>query len=299
MHAAAWRVAVVAALAALPLAACAGPDDDDTTGRPGPDGAPDSPGSPGNGGADGDRPVCLRGEPFVADGRVTLDPAAAGDADRVQALRWEPHDGCERFVIDLTREDGAAASSAGSVEADVLRGLGVVRVSLRDVEWVEPDATEATFDGDLARAAYSVWSPDGRWTYVDLHLAGEAEAFVTLLDDPARVVVDLRPGGGPVPAPPASARHVVVLRPRAGTASYPLTITGYARTFESNVVARLERGGEDVRETFTTATAWADAWGHYSLTIEDGPTGPVRLHVGDYSARDGTWEGAVVELRMR
>jgi hypothetical protein len=90
-----------------------------------------------------------------------------------------------------------------------------------------------------------------------------------------------------------------VLEPRPGAASYPLTITGYARTFEANVVARLEEDGEDVHVAFTTATAWADAWGHFSLTIHAGPTGPIRLHVGEYSAKDGTWEGAVVELRVR
>jgi hypothetical protein len=91
----------------------------------------------------------------------------------------------------------------------------------------------------------------------------------------------------------------VVLQPRPGTASYPLTVTGYARTFEANVVVRLERDGDDVYDDFTTATAWTDAWGHYSFTIPDGPTGPVVLHVGEYSARDGTWDGVAVELDMR
>jgi hypothetical protein len=89
------------------------------------------------------------------------------------------------------------------------------------------------------------------------------------------------------------------VEPRPGAATYPLTVTGYARTFEANVVARLEREGEEVVETFTTATAWVDAWGQFSLTIAEGPTGPVVLHVGERSARDGTWQGAAVELNMR
>jgi hypothetical protein len=274
-------------LLALTLVGCPGPADD---ARPAP-----PVGEP----AGGDLPVCLLGEPFVADGVIPLGPPAAGDADRVQALRWERHDGCERLVIDLSGENGMAASAPGPVEVEVIRELGVVRVSLPGVRSVEPDATDARFAAGLARAAYAVWSPDGRWTYVDLHLADEAEAFATLLDDPARVVVDLRPGGGALPAPPAADGRVVVLEPRPGAASYPLTITGYARTFEANVVARLEEDGEDVHVAFTTATAWADAWGHFSLTIHAGPTGPIRLHVGEYSAKDGTWEGAVVELRMR
>lgn len=245
-----------------------------------------------------DAPVCLRGQPFVADGHVPVETAASGDAREISHLRWERHDGCERFVIDLAGEDGAPATSAGNVDAEVLRGLGVVRIHLRDVERVDPDATDARFDGALARAAYAVWSPDGRWTYVDLHLADAAEAHVLLLGEPGRVVVDLRPGGGALPAPPATTRRVVVLEPRPGRASYPLTVTGYARTFEANVVARLE-APEAVRDTFTTATAWVDAWGHYSMTFHDGPTGTVELHVGEHSARDGTWEGAVVELEAR
>jgi len=246
-----------------------------------------------------DAAVCLQGQPFVADGAVPVDGGGPGDAAEVGALRWEQHPGCERFVIDLVAEDGSPAASAGEVRVEVLRERGVVRVSLRDVERVEQDATDATLDGPLARAAYVMWSDEGRWIDVDLHLAGEAEVHATVLGDPARVVVDLRPGGGPVPPPPIAGERVVVLEPRPGETAYPLTITGYARTFEANVVARIERGGEEVAETFTTATAWVDAWGHFSLTFEHGPAGPIVLHVGEYSARDGTWEGVAVELTMR
>lgn len=246
-----------------------------------------------------DAPVCMQGGPFVVDGSIPVPSAEISDADRVQGLRWHSYDGCERVVIDLATEDGEAAEGTGEVRGDVLRELGVVRLSLRDVEWVEATATDTTFTGRLTGAAYSVWSPHGRWVYVDVHLAGPAEARVTALDQPARVVLDLRPGGPPVPEPAPRARQVVVLEPRPGPASYPLTVSGYARTFESNVVVRLEQSGEDVHEDFTTATAWADAWGHYSFTIEEGPVGPLVLHVGDYSARDGVWEGVAIDLVMR
>jgi hypothetical protein len=235
--------------------------------------------------------VCLAGEPFVASGTVSVDADPSGDAHRVGALRWEAHPGCERFVIDLQLDDGSPAASAGEVRAEVLRDLGLIRVSLRGVEWVDPDATDETFDGPLARAAYAMWSPDGRWVDVDLHLSGEAEAHVSLLRDPARVVVDLRPGGGPVPPPPPTADRVVVLEPRGGEVRFPLTVRGYARTFEANVVARIEQNGRDIDQTFTTATAYVDAWGYFTLTFDRGPAGPIVLHVGEHSARDGTWGG--------
>jgi hypothetical protein len=288
---------IIVWMLALALAAMGcGPGADDS---PPPSPAADGADAGEGGAANGEAPVCLRAAPFVADGPVPTDRGGPGDAARVQALRWHDYDACERVVIDLARENGGAASAAGAVDVALLRELGVVRVSLRDVEWVQPDATDASFGGDLARSAYAVWSPDGRWTFVDLHLAAGAEAAATVLPNPARVVVDLRPGGGAFPGPPLSTRRVVVLQPRPGSGSYPLTVTGYARTFEANVVARLERDGEKVHETFTTATASVDAWGHFSITIQDGPPGPVRLHVGEYSAKDGTWEGAAIDLRMR
>ncbi|MFO7894190.1 MAG: Gmad2 immunoglobulin-like domain-containing protein [Longimicrobiales bacterium] len=256
-----------------------------------------------------DGAVCLQGGPFAAGGGIEVGaggPGASsragttGDvADRVGRLRWHRYDGCERFVMDLVDGAGEAVAGSGAVSAEVLRDLGVVRVTLRDVAGAEPDATDATFAGPLARAAYAVASPEGPWVYVDLHLGDAAEAAVSTLRDPARVVVDLRPGGGRVPPPAPSETRVVVLTPRPGPATYPLTVTGYARTFESNVVVRLEREGQEVHEDFTTATAWLDAWGHYSFTIADGPAARVVLHVGEYSARDGTWEGVAVPLDMR
>lgn len=281
-----------AALVLLPISlACGGTD-----GAGGPDRA-----TPGGPEADGavaasDLPVCLQGERYVADGPVAVAPPAGGDARTVSALRWGRHQGCERFVIDLADDAGRAASTPGVVTADVLRALGVLRVELREVERVDPGATDERFDGRLVRAAYVVRSPDGRGTFVDLHLGEPAEAAVLVLDDPARVVVDLRPGGGPLPPPAVTAERVVVLEPRPGRTSPPLTVTGYARTFEGNVVVRLERDGRAVHEAFTTATAWVDAWGHYSLTLTDRATGPLRLHVGEYSARDGAWEGVEIPL---
>lgn len=260
--------------------------------RGGGDGAPDA--------AASDRPICLRGEPFVASGAIPVagaDATTSGRRRAVSALRWEPHDGCERFVIDLDSDDGPPAT-AGAVSAELLRDMRVVRVHLRDAA-TATDATDADFDGPLASGAYSVHAPDDRGIYVDLHLDQAAEAHVTRLTDPARVVVDLRPGGPRLSTPPARGRRVVILEPRPGAASYPLMVTGYARTFEANVVARLMIGDEVVRETFTTSTGWLEAWGDYSMTIPDGPSGTVELQVGEHSARDGSWEGVSVELEIR
>lgn len=280
-----FKRAVAAAISALCLFACSGDVEE-------------SPRAAGNADSTSDAAICLQGDAFIAEGDAPLDADEPGTAHEISGLRWEMHDGCGRFVVDVAEQDGSPAASVSKVRAEVLRELGIVRIHLREVEQVRPEATEASFSG-LARGAYSVRSGEGRWVYVDLHLADEAEVHVDVLDDPGRVVVDLRPGGPAIPPPPAVHQRVVVLEPRGGRQSYPLTITGYARTFEANVVARIEQGGEEVEETFTTATAWAEAWGHFSMTIEQGLPGPTTLHVGEYSARDGSWEGVAIDLEMQ
>lgn len=247
----------------------------------------------------GDLPVCLQAERYASDGDIVVAGATGGALERGQVLdvRWNAHAGCERVVIDLGMADGSAAAAPGMVAASLLRDLGVVRVRLPDVESVDPDATERMTGGELASAAYVVRSRDGG-LYVDLHLGGSAEVAVTTLADPARVVVDLRPGGSAIPAPAASTIRVVMLTPRPGAATYPLTVTGYARTFEANVVARLVQGGDLVVEDHTTATAWTDAWGEFSITFADGPAGAVEVQAGEYSARDGAWEGTAVAVEL-
>jgi hypothetical protein len=238
--------------------------------------------------------VCLQGGPFVARGELAIDRPGDAPPLPIDELRWSAHEGCERFVIALR----GAAVPAG-VAAELIRELGVLRITIPGAATITQEATLLLMDGDLARAAYTLRAPEPRTTWVDLHLAAPAEAFAAVLREPARVVVDLRPGGGGVPEPPVAGDRVVVLEPRPGATAYPLRITGYARTFEANVVIRLEQGGEDRVETFTTATDWVDAWGHFTLTVAEGPTGPVRLHVGEHSARDGTWQGVVVDLELR
>jgi hypothetical protein len=243
-------------------------------------------------------PVCLQGETFVAEGPLPVPATPAGDARRISALRWSRHPGCERLVIDLAAESGAPASRPGAVSAELLRPLGVVRLTLPGVTMVDPRATEGRFDGPLAAAAYVFFSADGLLG-ADLHLGAPAEAHVSVLEAPARVVIDLRPGGAPLPRPVAAGQHIVVLEPRPGPASYPLAVSGYARQFEANVVARLEQGGREVALAFTTAAGWLDSWGAFELALEEGPAGSVVLHVGDFSARDGAWEGVAVALEMR
>src|SRR5690606_28602631 len=126
-----------------------------------------------------------------------------------------------------------------------------------------------------------------------------ARAFV--LDLPARLVVDVQPGGGPVgeAAHGGAADNVVVVMPgEQGTLDYPIDIAGYGRTFEANVLARLYQDGTMVAETNTTAASWAESWGQFSAIIDSGPTGDLELFVGTESAQDGSEQGVRLQVAM-
>lgn len=145
------------------------------------------------------------------------------------------------------------------------------------IEMVEATAPKyMRFGGQLAEQAFIVRSGgvSVRSLFVDVHLASPAEARVLTVGSPARVVVDLRPGGGSLGAPaeqlfgaqdPAG---VVVFTPISGPASYPLRITGYARTFEANVISEGlgRQGGQRAAQTFGLASDYIEAWGAYELT---------------------------------
>lgn len=264
----------------------------------------DAPGAPTNTAGPGTTPtptaVCL-GEGFRESGELASFGGPAGPAEKIADLRWARHEGCERFVIEFARADGSAASTIGDVRVQFLRDIGVVRINLPN-SIVSTDETDIETGGELVAGAF-VFRPSGGGATgmlsVDLHLGRAALARVTRVENPARIVVDVQPGGAALASTPVRSGLTVVLRPTRGDGSYPLEITGYARHFEANVVARIRQGGTVRAMEFTTGTDWTEVWGFYTIRITSGPTGSVELFVGEDSARDGTEQGVRVNLNMR
>ena len=247
-----------------------------------------------------DRPLCDPAVPAVEDGALVAahDSAAAArsDARGTGAWRFGSEGDCERVVLELTGPP-RPARHAGPVGGRIERSYGRVRVALPD-SLDQVAQADSAFASPIASAAYVVHGIDGRF-YLDVHLASPALARLLALDDPARIAVDLSPGGGAVPVLAPHARNVVVIEPRPGPASYPLTIRGYGRTFEANVIARILVAGKERAGTFGTAADWSLTWGEFELTIPSGPSGPVALFVGELSARDGPPIGVTIPLLMR
>jgi hypothetical protein len=206
-----------------------------------------------------------------------------GDASRISALHTDQDGACEQFVIGFTTEAGAPATSAGNVDVEFLRDIGVIRIALPDI--ADTSITDGVFESALVDRAYVVRSQDGS-LYIDAHLSAPAMARAEIVQSPARVVVQLEPGGEELPSLAPRSDVVVLLTPRGPEATYPLTVSGYARTFEANVVVRILQGGSIASQQVTTATDYLEAWGEFSVVFESGPKGAVQLVVGEGGDQD-------------
>ncbi|MFQ5555159.1 MAG: Gmad2 immunoglobulin-like domain-containing protein [Acidimicrobiia bacterium] len=244
-------------------------------------------------------PPCLGGEtPFTDSGLVATLGTGVGDAASIGSVRWEAHEGCERIVVELLTEDGAPSGSVGESSVAFRPDQGIIRI---DLPVSATGVADASIEGDLAERVFVVRTPQGDLS-VEVHL-GTADPIVVRaseVGEPARLVVDIarsEDGTGRIVGPVVE-DNVVLVAPAPGPARYPLQISGYARTFEANVVARLVVDGAIAGTVSTTAADWLEAWGEFTMSFESGPPGDVTLVVGEVNAADGRFVGAAIRLQM-
>lgn len=207
---------------------------------------------------------------WVAEGPVLELHDGAHDATRLGALTRTETDSGEVFVL---RFDSALGPTTTPADTWLLlgRSRGVLRVvcSLTPTPGVAPTAwTDTVYAaGGLVSAAYVLRTLEGH-VAVDLHLAEPVLARARAGDSARPLEIELRRGGEPLPPAALVSRrpHVVLLQPRAGDAVGPLTVEGYARTFEANVLVHTRGGGVSV-DTFTTATDYLELWGEFLLEL--------------------------------
>jgi hypothetical protein len=120
-------------------------------------------------------------------------------------------------------------------------------------------------------------------------------------NSPARLTVHLEPGIDPFDSTAVYSPTVVVTRPGAGAqaaAGVPFDVTGYARTFEANVLVVATIEDQMVAETTVTAADSTETWGEFTAPIQL-PPGQVSLFVGEQSPVDGEPIGVTIDLTVR
>ena len=224
---------------------------------------------------------------YRVDGPLGIVGGPGADAQLISGVRLVKRGECERFEVALSTDGGAPATSLPVAEVELIAASGVIRITFAS-SVTHSAITDSILEGTLIERAYVVRALDGS-IFVDAHLSAAVAARTFVRQDPARVAVEVQPIASQPAAFPRVGGLVVVTGPTAGSIEYPITLTGYSRTFEANVIARLccdTSGG--VTQVATTAADYLELWGEFSITIDDGPGGDVTIFVGEDSPEDGT-----------
>jgi hypothetical protein len=235
------------------------------------------------------------GAPFVA--RSEASGGSSYKADTILAVRYGAHEGYERVVIDL----GTGDEPAESVPEWTLMSSaddGLLRVTLPSTS--ATGVSNGKLGDALLESFHVVRAPEGGM-FVDVFARKAFVYRVLELSDPARLVVDFKPGGKDLEVPlPAVGGNTVLVEPRADARiGDPITVYGYSRNFEaSNTIVLIDSDGEVVIRRTVLSNDWTSTWGYFEATLDLPPfSGKGTLRVGAKSARDGTFEGVEIPVR--
>lgn len=236
---------------------------------------------------------CL-GDDAIDDGALLVTSEPSSDSEQISGIGWVGDETCEVFTIDFATDQGAPATTPPTVDAEFMREVGILRVSI-DVGMTS--ITDQLAETGLVRQVFVPRSANAN-LFVDLHLSDPALAAVTTRSSPAQVIISLEPGGPAYGASPAVAENVVVVTPVEGPVTSPVTVSGYSRNFEANTIGRIVQGSTVLAEGFTTAADWSETWGEFELTLDPSGGGPADLFVGEQSAQDGSDRGVVIPIDL-
>ena len=245
--------------------------------------------------AAGPLPSC--GGEFTSGGVLASLGSAQGDGVHIAGVSHFHTGGCERLEVSLAASDGSPSSALPPVEVELMADAGLLRMSF-DPAVQTTSITDASFSGGLFNSVYVVRGLDGR-LFVDAHLSRSVEAAAEA--GPSRLTVVLRGADGyPSSRPSASSSTVVTSPARRGDVSYPITVAGYARNFEANVIGFTTGPDGTAGPAYHTSSAdYIQTWGEFRLVIEEGPAGPVTLSAGDYDAESDDFHGVHLPLTAR
>jgi hypothetical protein len=219
----------------------------------------------------------------------------SSDTNSLGLLSWQIDNGCERFSIDFETTEGAPATTPPSVIVEFLESRQVLRV------WTEVDSTVITdqlVETSLVDRLFVVRALNGGM-FLDLHLSASARSRVSISNSPAGMTVELEPGTDPLSTTALIADRLVVTSPADGSETpADVEVTGYARTFEANVLLVATGAEGVVAQTNVTAADSVATWGEFRASLEV-PAGDVSLFVGEESPEDGQLRGVTLSLLVR
>lgn len=221
---------------------------------------------------------CPQGDVLVADGQLLQFQHPASDGSRIAGVSWRTSGTCQVVSLSFATADGAPATTPPALTARLLREAGVLRVETGATDSVVID--QLVEEGQVERLFVPV---DGEGLrFVDLVLSGPTVARGRVLTSPARLELELQPGGPDEIGRPLMTSQLVVVEPGSAAAMEPiLDVSGYSTgRLEDVHIALLDR------ETTVTDVPLAledspGRWSAFHLVVPMGDSPYDTLHLLD------------------
>jgi len=218
---------------------------------------------------------------MLADGGILDFERGTFDGTRIADITWRQDGDCQRFSVSFATEDGAPATTPPALTARILRNAGVIRIETAATASVVSD--QLVEEGSLERLFVPV-AEEGR-RFVDLVLSQPAVARARILTSPARLEIELQPGGPEVGRPLMTPEVVVVEPGSAAEAGGVLDVTGYATGDIESLTAEVLLGDRVVIEDTLSLEPSPNVWTafHLILPVGEDPYDTLRLTTPDGS----------------
>jgi hypothetical protein len=224
---------------------------------------------------------------MLADGGLADFDPPSSDSTRIAGINWRTSGVCQLFTISFATEDGAPATTPPALSARLLRGAGVLRVETAATSSVVAD--QLVEAGAVERLFVPV-AEDGT-RFVDLVLAEPVVARARLQTSPARVEIELQPGGPEEIGHPLMAGGVVVVEPGSAAVAVPvLDLAGYSTGEAASYDVTITRSGQPLVETELQTLDSPGSWSAFHLVIQVGADTYDTLQVTD---EDGSVVAAI------
>lgn len=230
--------------------------------------------------------ACPGGEVMLADGRLLHFDRDPADGERISGIGWRMAGDCQVVTIAFSTEDGAPATTPPAVTARLIREAGILRVETAATGAVIVDQL---VDEGLVDRLFVPVDPDGR-RFVDLVLSEPAVARARVFTSPARLEIELQPGGGEFGRPLIGPRLVLV-EPGSNPDPLPiLDVTGYVWEGIDSIQVTVTRGGLVVTSTVFELSTTPRLWSGFHVIL---PMGDEAYDTMEIATGDGAFIAAI------
>ncbi len=218
---------------------------------------------------------------MVSEGQLLRSEIPSADGTRIAGISWRATGNCHVLSVSFATDDGAPATTAPTLTARLLRSEGVLRVETAATSSVVVD--QKVEEGMVDRI-YVPETADGA-RFIDFVLDGPVIARAHILSSPARLEVELEPGGPPV-GRPLITDSLVIVQPGSSANMAPiLDISGYASGSPISLVLAVSMGAAQVDESTFDVSSRPGTWTAFATTLQMGEQRYDNLRI---SRPDGT-----------